>query len=163
MKVAALAVLTVAVLCAPARADGVQAAFGAVGGQLQSHGGGLADFLGSCPKTDNDAWQWVGSAIYVPISPTDSAVVVNTGMCNGGNGQGQYLVMNRGASSRIVTNAGIGDMNFIATTAYFFDDTLTLYGNRWLPKDPHCCPSKKANLEFNLKTGAHKLTIVEGN
>jgi hypothetical protein len=71
--------------------------------------------------------------------------------------------MIRGGTARVITDASIADMSFLATNAYFFDDTLTLYGTRWLPNDAHCCPSKKANLEFNLKTGNRKLTILDGN
>ncbi len=146
-----------------AHADGVQSAFGVVGGRLQSHGGGLAPLLGACPQSNNDNWQYVGSALFVPISATDSAVVVNTGQCDGGNGSGQYLVINHGGAARIINDATIGDMSFLATGAYFIDGVLTLYGNRWLPNDAHCCPSKKANLEFNLATGSRKLTILNDN
>jgi len=146
-----------------AHADGVQSAFGAVGVRLQSKGGGLAPMLASCPKSNNDNWQYVGSALFVPISPTDSAVLVNTGHCDGGNGAGQYLVLNRGGGAKLVNDSTIGDMSFLATNAYFLDGTLTLYGDRWLPDDPHCCPSKKANLEFNLATGARKLTVIDQN
>jgi len=161
MKVAVLGSLAIllSASCA-AQADGVQSAFGAVGGRLQSKGGGLAPFLASCPKSNNDNWEYVGSALFVPISQTDSAVVVNTGQCDGGNGSGQYLVLNKAGAARLVNDADIGDMSFLATSAYYFDGTLTLYGNRWLPSDAHCCPSKKANLEFNLKTGSRKLSIV---
>ena len=116
--------------------------------------------LASCPKSNNDNWEYVGSAVFVPISQTDSAVVVNTGQCDGGNGSGQYLVLNRGGAARVVNDTDIGDMSFLATSAWFADGTLTLYGSRWLADDAHCCPSKKANLEINVRTGSHKLTIV---
>ena len=144
-------------------ADGVQSAFDAVGARLQSQRGGLAPLYAACPKSNNDNWQYVGSALFVPMKPADSAVVVNTGQCNGGNGSGQYLVIVSGGAARIVNDAAIGDMSFLATNAYFFDGILTLNGDRWLPNDAHCCPSKKANLEFNLATGRSKLTILDGN
>lgn len=164
MRPALLASLALLIASAPlAHADGVQSAFGAVGGQLQAKGAGLAPMLAACPKGHDDDWQYVGSALFVPTSPTDSAVLVNTGQCNGGNGSGQFLVLNRGGAARLVNDKTIGDMSFLATDAYFRDGVLTLYGNRWLPNDPHCCPSKKANLEFNLATGARKLTVVDGN
>jgi hypothetical protein len=146
-----------------AHADGVQSAFSAVGARLQAQGGGLAPMFASCPKGHDNSWQYVGSALFVPISPTDSAVLVNTGHCDGGNGAGQYLVLNRGGGAKLVNDSTIGDMSFLATNAYFLDGTLTLYGDRWLPDDPHCCPSKKANLEFNLATGARKLTVIDQN
>lgn len=126
-------------------------------------GGGLAPLQASCPKSNNDEWQYVSSALFVPISQSDSAVLVNAGSCAGGNGSGQYLVLLQRGAAHVVTDAGIGDMSFLASSAYYDDGALTLYGSRWLPDDPHCCPSKKANLEFNLKTGGHKLTILEGN
>jgi hypothetical protein len=164
MKLAA-AGLFIAVMGAAgtAHADSLQSAFAAVSNSLKPHGGGLAPLYAACPKSNNDDWQYIGSAVFVPISQTDSAVLVNTGWCNGGNGSGQYLVINRAGVARLITDAGIADMSFLATNAYLSDDTLTLYGNRWLPDDPHCCPSKKANLEFNLKTGSRKLTILDGN
>lgn len=161
MKFAAFGALSVAIgLSGSAYADGLQKAYSAVGSYLQSRGGGLAPFYASCPKVDNDEWQSVASALVVPLSQTDSAVLVNTSMCNGGNGSGQYLAITQRGATRLVLDAGFGDMSFLASNAYFYGDTLTLYGSRWLPNDPHCCPSKKANLEFNLKTGGRKLTIL---
>lgn len=144
-------------------ADGVQSAFDVVGGRLRSHGGGLAALLDACPKSNNDNWQYVGSALFVPINPTDSAVLVNTGPCDGGNGAGQYLVINHGGVARIVNDAVIGDMSFLATNAYFIDGVLTLYGKSWLSSDAHCCPSKKASLELNLATGKRKFTVLNDN
>jgi hypothetical protein len=164
MKIAATGAIAFLLTTAlSARADGLQNAYAAVAGLLQGQGGGLALLSDSCPKGTDTTVQYLTSAVFVPISQTDSAVVVNTAQCNGGNGSGQYLVMNLRGTSRVITDAGIGDESFLASNAYFSDDTLTLYGYRWLPSDGHCCPSKKANLEFNLKTGKSKLTIVKGN
>jgi hypothetical protein len=164
MKLAAAGLLvTFMGAASSADADGLQTAYTAVARTLQIRGGGLTPLFGSCPKGIDNRWQYVTSALFVPISQTESAVLVNTGSCNGGNGSGQYLVMNRGGTARVVTDAGIADMSFLASNAYFNGDTLTLYGNRWLPTDPHCCPSKKANLQFNLKTGNRKLTVLDGN
>jgi hypothetical protein len=164
MKLASAAFLAaVAGMASPAHADGLNGAYAAVSTRLQAHGGGLAPLYAACPKTHNDGWEYVGSALFVPISQTDSAVLVNTGSCNGGNGSGQYLAIDHGGVARLITDARLADMSFLATNAYFNDDTLTLYGNRWLPDDAHCCPSKKANFEFNLKTGSRKLTVLDGN
>jgi hypothetical protein len=164
MKFAAFAAFAVALgMGGPAFADGLQSAFAAVGSDLQAKGGGLAALNGACPKSNNDEWEYLASALFVPISAADSAVLVNTGRCNGGNGSGQYLVLNQGGTARVVKDAGIADMSFLATNAYFIDGVLTLYGNRWLPADAHCCPSKKATLEFNLKTGSRKLTVLDGD
>jgi hypothetical protein len=164
MKLAAVGSLIVLLSAAcPAHADGLQSAFGAVAGRLGAHSGGLAPFFTLCPKSNNDEWQFVSSALFVPISQMDSAVLVNTGQCNGGNGAGQYVVLNMLGTTRLVADPLIGDMSFIASNAYFFDSTLTLYGARWMPDDPHCCPSKKANLDINVKTGRHKLTVLDSN
>jgi hypothetical protein len=130
----------------PAQADGLQGAITAVSKHLRDHGGGLALLSASCPESNNDEWQYIGSAVFGPISQTDRAVLVNTGRCNGGNGSGQYLVITRGGVARLITDAGIADMSFLAESAYFGDDTLTLYGNRWMTDDPHCCPSKEGQL-----------------
>jgi hypothetical protein len=69
-----------------ARADGIQDAIGALSTILQVKGGGLAPIYPSCPKSNNDDWFYISSAVFVPISQRDSAVLINTGMCNGGNG-----------------------------------------------------------------------------
>ncbi len=162
MKFAILAALTIAVgTVGTAQADPLQSAFASVAGNLQSQGGGLAPLYAACPKTNSDGWEYLSSALFVPMTASDSAVLLNTGMCGGGNGSGQHLILIKPGAAHIVTNAGIGDMSFLASNAYYFDGVLTLHGNRWLPNDPHCCPSKKANLEFNMKTGTHKLTIVD--
>jgi hypothetical protein len=145
-------------LAGSAHADGLQSAYGAVGNLLRGRGGGLASFYASCPQ-GADTWQYVTSALYVPIGQTDSAVIINIGHCDGGNGSGQYVVLNQRGATRLLDDPRIGDMSFLATSADFYDDTLTLRGNRWLDSDPHCCPSKKAELEFNLKTGARKFTV----
>jgi hypothetical protein len=54
-------------------------------------------------------------------------------------------------------------MSFLASDMYLDGDTLKLYGSRWLKTEPHCCPSKKATLEYNLKTHRHKFTITGDN
>jgi hypothetical protein len=164
MKRAAIFSLAILLFaCGMAHADGLQSAFTAVGARLQAKGGGLAPLIASCPKGNNDNWEFVSSALFVPTSTADSAVIVNTGQCNRGNGAGQYLVINHGGAARVTSDPAIGDESFLAINAYFFDDTLTLYGNRWLPNDPHCCPSKKANLELNLKTGKRTFTLLNEN
>jgi hypothetical protein len=85
MKLAAAGLLIAAVgLSGTAHADGLQAAFTAVSTSFQPHGGGLAPLYTACPKSNNDNWQYLGSAVFVAIGQTDSAVLVNTGWCNGG-------------------------------------------------------------------------------
>ena len=164
MKLAAVGALLIVMSAAcSAHADGLQSAYSAVGNMLKFQGGGLAPLYASCPKNAGEHWDYVSSALFVPISQTDNAVLINGGLCDGGNLSIQYLILNQHGNARVVTDAGIADMSFIATGAYFCDDKLTLVGNRWLPSDPHCCASKRATLEFNLKTGDRKLTIVGDN
>ena len=92
------------------------------------------------------------------MRPT-AAVLVDPGHCNGGNGSAQYLVIGHGGGARVVTDADIQDMSFLALNMYLDGNALKLYGNRWLKTDPHCCPSQKATLEYDLKTHRHKFTI----
>jgi hypothetical protein len=146
-----------------ARADDLQVAHAAVTAMLQKDGGGLVGFLAACPKKNADPWQYVGSTTIVAVDEADRGVLVNTGYCNGGNGAGQYLVIIQNGAAHIVSDIGIKDMSFLADNMYAEDGSLVLYGNHWLDNDPHCCPSKKATLEYNIKTHQHKLTIVGDN
>jgi len=107
--------------------------------------------------------EWAASATVAEINETDRGILIDSGRCNGGNGSGQYLVILQDGAARVVTDAGIKDMSFLASNMYLDGDVLTLYGNRWLKTDPHCCPSRKATLEYNLKTHQHKLTITGNN
>lgn len=146
-----------------AHADVLQSAFDAVDASLKSDGG-LVPYQGLCrrPLDLEDSRQFVGSSIVVFVDQSDQAVLVNTGRCDGGNGSGQYLVIIQNGTANLVTDAGLADMRFLASNMYADGDSLFLYGNRWLSKDPHCCPSKKATLEYNVKTHRHKLTITGG-
>ena len=73
------------------------------------------------------------------------------------------LVIVEGGTARVVTDAEIKDMSFLASNIYLDGDTLKLYGSRWINADPHCCPSKKATLEYNLKTHRHKFINTGDN
>ena len=114
----------------------------------------------SCPKANLDGWEYVGSSTVVFINEADAAVLVNVGLCNGGNGSGQYLAVIQNGTANIVTDIGLADMEFLADRMYVDGDSVFLYGSRWLKNDPHCCPSRKATLEYNLKTHQHKLTLA---
>jgi hypothetical protein len=164
MKIAAVGALAILLATAgSARADDVQTATAAVNTLLQKGGGGLVPLHASCPTKNADPWQYVGSSTVVSIDAADRAVLVNTGQCNGGNGSGQYLVLIQNGTANVVTDAGIADMSFLADNMYAVGNSLFLYGNRWLSTDPHCCPSKKATLEYNVKTHQHTLTNVSDN
>ena len=145
-----------------AQADVLQTAFDALNARLRVDGGGLVLFQASCrrPLDPDDDRQFVTSSTVTFIDKSDQAVLINTGLCNGGNGSGQHLVVIRSGEPKIVTNIGIGDMSFLADHMYADGDSVFLYGSRWLQNDPHCCPSRKATLEYNIKTQAHKLTLL---
>jgi hypothetical protein len=80
-------------------------------------------------------------------------------MCNGGNGHGQYLVIARDGSSRVITDAEIAAMSFLGRISYVEGTSVFLKGYRWGPNDPHCCPSREATLEYDLRTGQHKFVL----
>jgi hypothetical protein len=85
--------------------------------------------------------------------------LIDTGICSGGNKHGQYFVVTHQGAARLITDAGIDDMSFLGKIGYVDGDIVYFDGVRWLPNDPHCCPSKNATLEYNLKTGKHKFTL----
>ena len=159
MKLWATAALAFLLSVAAAHADDLQKAFDAVGATLQKDGGGLVPLYAACPKKNADPWLYVGSSVVVFFSETDRAILVNAGLCNGGNGSAQYLVIIENGVATLA-DVGLKDMSFLADNMYAEGNTLSLYGNRWLNNDPHCCPSKKAILEYNVKTHQRKLTIV---
>lgn len=163
MRLCAAAALAVLLSTVAARADELQKAFDAVSAVLQKDGGGVVRFLSSCPKNNDDPWEYVVSSTIVFINDADRAVLVDTGHCNGGNGSGQYLVVIQNGAANAVTDVGIGDMSFLADHMYVDGNSLSLFGNRWSKNDPHCCPSKKTILEYDLKTRQHKYTNVGDN
>jgi hypothetical protein len=143
-----------------ARADSIQTAYAAVSSSLQKDGGGLVPLLSQCPKSNADPWEFATSATVAAINQADSAVLVNTGHCGGGNGVGQYLVIIQGGVGRLVNGTEIGDMSFLGSHMSGDGETLTIFGDKWMPDDPHCCPSKKASLEYDLRTRRHILTVL---
>jgi hypothetical protein len=163
MRAWAGAALLILVSVVAARADDVQTAREAVSSTLQKDGGGLVPFQAACPQKNADPWGFVSSSVVVPIDKANSAVLVNVGMCDGGNGHGQFLVILENGTPHLVQGTEIGDMSFIGLNMFSDGDSVTLYGDRWLKSDAHCCPSKKATLEYNLKTHQHKLAIVGSN
>jgi len=162
MKIWCAVALTMLLPLSSAHADVLQTAFDAVNARLKFQGGGLVLFHASChhPLDPNDNREVVGSSTVVFLSKTDQAVLINTDQCNGGNGSGQHLVVIQNGEPNVITNIGIEDMNFLADHMYGEGDSIFLYGSRWLQNDPHCCPSRKATLEYNVKTQEHKLTLV---
>jgi hypothetical protein len=163
MKIAAFGLLTLVAIAGAARAEDIQNAYAAVNALLQKNGGGLVPRQASCPQGHDNSVEWATSATVVEIGETDRAILIDSGHCNGGNGSGQYLVIVQGGTAQVVTDAEIKDMSFLASNMYLDGDSLKLYGNRWLKTDPHCCPSKKATLEYSLKTHRHKFKNAGDN
>lgn len=161
MRIWAAAALAVLLSTVAAHADELQQAFDAVGAIVKKDGG-LVLRQASCPKNNDNPGQYVVSSTVVSVSKTDHAVLVAAD-CGGGNGSWQYLVVIQNGAAHVVTDAGIEDMSFLADRMYADGDSVFLNGSRWLSNDPHCCPSKKATLEYNLKTHQHKLTNTGDN
>ena len=162
MKIWSSAALAMLLSVGSAHADVLQTAFDALNARLKTDGGGLVLYQASCrhPLDPDDNREFAASSIVVFINKSDQAVLVDTGLCSGGNGSGQHLVVVQNGEPSIITDIGIQDMNFLAEHMYADGDSLFLYGSRWLQNDPHCCPSRKATLEYNIKTQEHKLTLA---
>ncbi len=105
-------------------------------------------------------YEYVTDTQIVPINASSNAILLNSEMCGGGNKNGQYLVITRNGTARVVTDAEIGDMSFLGKITHVEGGIIYLSGMRWLKNDPHCCPSKKAVLEYNIKTYKHRFTLA---
>ncbi len=138
----------------------------AIGAVLQRNTGGLATKRSSCPSRDisdraNDGWEFVTGTQAAPIDETSNAILIDSNMCNGGNGHGQYLVISQKGSTRIITDAEIADMSFLGSSIRVEGTSVFLTGVRWGTDDPHCCPSNKATLQYDIRTGQHKFILVK--
>jgi hypothetical protein len=132
----------------------------AVSEYLKREGGGLVARQSNCPKEPGNLWEFVIDTQAVPMNASSNAILINSEMCGGGNKMGQYLVVVRNGKSEVITNAEIGDMSFIGEITRIDGDVVHLSGTKWLQNDPHCCPSKNADLEYNVKTHQHKFTLT---
>lgn len=145
----------------PPHTNDVGIAYAVIGALLQRDGGGLVAREALCTKQTDYLWAYVTSTTATLINEKgDNAVLVDALPCGGGNMHGQFLVIIQGGVAQVVSDAGIGDMSFIAEHIEAEGDNVVLYGYHWLLNDPHCCPSKQATLEYNIKTHGHKLTVV---
>lgn len=143
-----------------ARADELKSAREAVDRALKNdEGGGLVARQSACPQSTDDASEYITRVELAPVGEWD-AVLIDTAMCGGGNRHGQYLVITRHGKSRLVTDTEIGDMSFLGQINHIDGNKLFLSGNRWLPDDPHCCPSRRAVLEYDVETGKHSLKLT---
>ncbi|MCP4182106.1 MAG: hypothetical protein GY761_02140 [Hyphomicrobiales bacterium] len=126
---------------------------------LSKQGSGLVGRFESCPGNDQTEWgfKFIRAVDMKPVDATQTAVLIDTGQCSGGNENGQYLVIASSSSADLILADIIGDMRF-AITSYHVGDagTLQLQGVRWKENDPHCCPSQKGTLNYSLDTGVTK-------
>jgi len=72
----------------------------------------------------------------------------------------RFFVVAQNGKSVVVTSAEIGDMSFLGKITHVDGDIIFLSGMRWLANDPHCCPSKDAVLEYNIKTHEHRFKLT---
>jgi hypothetical protein len=127
-------------------------------------GGGLVGSINLCPSLNiseslDQDWQYVAKSQIVSINSTDNAILIDSELYNGGNGYGQYLVIVQKSKAKVITNAEIHDMSFLGNISRVEDHTVYLEGYRWEPNDAHCCPSREATLEYNIRTGQHRFTL----
>ncbi|HEY8162923.1 MAG TPA: hypothetical protein VIF34_11750 [Methylocystis sp.] len=141
-------------------ADELQDARDAVNRALKSDGGGLVARRSACPRSPDEGLEYVTRVELVPVGESSAAALIDSAMCGGGNKHGQYLVVTRHGKSYLVTGAEIGDMSFIGEISHVEGNKVILSGSRWLPDDPHCCPSRKAVLEYDVETGKHRLELT---
>jgi hypothetical protein len=141
-------------------ADDLKSSREAVSRFLEKDDGGLVAQQSECPKKAGNLWEFVTDAQIVPINTTSNAILINSEMCGGGNKNGQYLVITQHGKSEVVTNAEIGDMSFLGKLTHVDGDVVYLSGKRWLENDPHCCPSRDAVLEYNIKTRKHRFNMT---
>jgi hypothetical protein len=129
---------------------------------LIKDGGGLVSEKSLCPKAAGNLIEYVTRVEFVPVDATTNALLLSSEMCGGGNKHGQYLYISKSwGGGDLVTHAEIGDMSFIGRISHVEGGTIYLVGNRWMPNDPHCCPSKDGTLEYNVTTKQHVFSVKD--
>jgi hypothetical protein len=140
----------------PAAADDLQKARSAANSYLIQSGAGLVLDKALCPNALANAVEYVSRFEGVPINATTTAILLSTEMCGGGNKHGQYFYISKSSGGGdLVTDAEIGDMSFRGRISHAESNIVYFEGERWMPNDPHCCPSKEGTLEYNVVTRKH--------
>lgn len=147
-------------LSSVARGDELRSAREAVDRALKNEGGGLVARQSACPQSLDDGSEYVTRVEFAPVGDSADVTLIDSAMCGGGNRHGQYLVVTRHGKSHVVTDTEIGDMSFLGEISRIDGNKVFLSGNRWLPDDPHCCPSRRAVLEYDVETGKHSLKLT---
>jgi hypothetical protein len=154
--------LFLVVACTPALADDLQKTRSAVNTALIKDGGGLVSDKALCPSAAGNLFEYVTRIEFVPVNATTNALLLSSEMCGGGNKHGQYLYISKSwGGGDLVTDAEIGDMSFIGRISHVEGGAIYLVGNRWMPNDPHCCPSKEGTLEYNVNTKKHVFNVKD--
>ncbi|MDJ0447833.1 hypothetical protein [Methylocystis sp. JR02] len=144
-----------------ARGDELRSAREAVDRALKNdEGGGLVARQSACPQSVDDASEYITRVELAPVGDSTDITLIDSAMCGGGNRHGQYLVVTRRGKSNLVRDTEIGDMSFLGEIMRVDGNKVVLSGNRWLPDDPHCCPSRRAVLEYDVETGKHSLKLT---
>ncbi len=145
-----------------ATADDLQKARSAVNALLVKDGSGLAPSKALCPNVTGNLQEYVTRIEFVPVTATTNALLLSSETCGGGNKHGQYLYISKSwGGGDLVTDAEIGDLSFLGVISHVDGDTVYLSGNRWMPTDPHCCPSKKGILSYNVSTKRHVFDVQD--
>ncbi|MFP1632520.1 hypothetical protein ACLB6G_12345 [Zhengella sp. ZM62] len=122
---------------------------------LLTEGSGLVGRYAACPGDDRSEWgfEFVEAYDIKPFGASSYAMLIDTRQCSGGNKHGQYFAVSGKNGVRLVLTDVIGDMRFIIERFHVDWDKIEFLGLRWLENDPHCCPSWKGRMTFDLKTG----------
>jgi hypothetical protein len=139
--------LGVALTCTPVVADHLQKLRSAVNSFLIKSGGGLVSNKGMCQSSVGDLSEYVTRIEFVPVDATTNALLLSSETCGGGDKHRQYLYIAKSwGGGELVIDAEMGDLKFIGTIDHVKDGVVYLLGKRWMPNDPHCCPSAEADL-----------------
>jgi hypothetical protein len=140
----------------PVFADDLQKVRSAVNSFLIKAGSGLVSNESMCPSSAGNLSEYVTRIEFAPVDATTNALLLSSETCGGGNKHGQYLYIAKSwGGGDLVNDAEIGDLSFIGTIDQVKDGVVYLLGKRWLPNDPHCCPSTEATLAYNVLTKKH--------
>ncbi|MGJ0509720.1 MAG: hypothetical protein ACR652_21875 [Methylocystis sp.] len=142
-------------------ADDLQKVRSAVNSFLIKAGSGLVSNESMCPSTAGNLSEYVTRIEFVPVDATTNALLLSSETCGGGNKHGQYLYIAKSwGGGELVIDAEIGDLSFIGAISHVKDGVVYLVGKRWMPIDPHRCPSTEATLEYNVLTKKHIFSAV---
>jgi hypothetical protein len=145
----------------PVVADDLQKVRSAVNSYLIKSGGGLVPNKAMCQSPTGNLSEYVTRIEFVPVDATTNALLLSSETCGGGNKHGQYLYIAKSwGGGELVIDAEIGDLSFIGAISHVKDGVVYLVGKRWMPIDPHCCPSTEATLEYNVLTKKHIFSAV---